>query len=248
MLAQAAAWWHRLLNRPAWAWDQSRGVAGKEDRRVSIRFPADLETTLLSPDQPKDGGFTARICDVSCRGARLVTDRPFVPGSLLTIVLPAAAGSNGFSVLACVVHSRAAGQAEWHIGCSFSAELDSDDLRAFGATTAHAAGPDGRSWKRFPCDGKATYQRLSEGDTTHHPAQVQNISANGVALLVPDELPVGLLLNAELSTAAGHTFAILACVVHLTPAAQGGFMAGCNFIRELDEVDLRALAAEDAAS
>ena len=54
-------------------------------------------------------------------------------------------------------------------------------------------------------------------------------------------IPTGTLLNAELHGPSGQTFTILACVVHVSAAAEGGHLLGCNFIRELSETDLRSL-------
>ena len=144
-------------------------------------------------------------------------------------------------MLACVVHCDTAGDNEWHVGCSFSAELDDDDLGCFGAVKARPLGPDGRNWTRFPCDVTATVQRLADADPKRYQARVRDISASGVALVLDDDIPTGTLLNAELHGASDRTFTILACVVHVTTAPEGGHVLGCNFIRELSEADLQTL-------
>ena len=71
--------------------------------------------------------------------------------------------------------------------------------------------------------------------------RVRDISASGMALIVDNEIPTGTLLNAELHGASGRTFTILACVVHVTTAPEGGHVLGCNFIRVLNETDLQTL-------
>src|SRR5207245_2531740 len=105
--------------------------------------------------------------------------------------LPSSSGKTSLAVLACVVHCQPAGEGEWLLGCSFSAELDDNDLEAFGALKARPLGPDGRNWTRFPCDVTATVQRLSDNDPRRYPARVRDISASGVALVVDDEIPTG---------------------------------------------------------
>jgi c-di-GMP-binding flagellar brake protein YcgR len=239
MFEQTAALWRRLLGRPAPA--NVTSTTAEEERRVWVRFPADLKTRVVVPNGADEPGLSARICDISRGGAKLVIARAFEPGSMLTIVLPSAQGKASLAVLACVVHCDAAGANEWHVGCSFSAELDDDDLSCFGAAKARPLGPDGRNWTRFPCDVTAMVQRLSDDDPTRYSAHVRDISASGVALIVDTEIPTGTLLNAELHGASGRTFTILACVVHVAPAPDGGHILGCNFIRELSERDLQAL-------
>src|SRR5215469_16039595 len=97
MLARALASWNRLVRRQ-WG-DRSPD----EDRRVWVRFPSGLETTLQparGPDGPRLG---ARVRDVSRGGILLVVDRPFEAGELLSVELPAAEGQPPSTVLACVV-------------------------------------------------------------------------------------------------------------------------------------------------
>jgi hypothetical protein len=62
-----------------------------------------------------------------------------------------------------------------------------------------------------------------------------------VAFHVDNEIPAGTLLNAELHGPSAQSFIILACVVHVVAAAEGGHVLGCNFIRELNEKDLQTL-------
>jgi c-di-GMP-binding flagellar brake protein YcgR len=239
MFEQTAALWRRLLGRPAAS--AAKAATAEDERRVWVRFPADLETRLVAPTRPDEPGLPARIRDVSRGGTKVLVSRAFDPGSLLTVVLPSSSGKTSLAVLACVVHCQPAGEGEWLLGCSFSAELDDDDLSGFGAVKARPLGPDGRNWARFPCDVTATVQRLSDDDPIRYSARVRDISASGVALLVDNDIPTGTLLNAELHGASEQTFTILACVVHVAPAPEGGHILGCNFIRELNETDLKTL-------
>ena len=85
--------------------------------------------------------------------------------------------------------------------------------------------------------------RSIAGLTIPRPAAVlvRMLLACGIALVVTDEIPAGTLLNADLHGAGAESFAILACVVHVSAAPEGGHVLGCNFIRELNENDLKNL-------
>ena len=147
------------------------------------------------------------------------------------------------TVLACVAHSQPSGDAEWVVGCRFSAELGADDLAAFGAARSKSGHADNRSWSRFPCEVKAVYQIVGEEEGIRREAKVLNISAGGVALSVDQDIRVGALLGAELHGPNGRAvLTILACVVHVTVQSEQERTLGCNFIQELCEQDLEALA------
>ena len=70
-----------------------------------------------------------------------------------------------------------------------------------------------------------------------------NISAGGVALVVDHDVPPGALLSAELHAPDGRAVVtILACVVQVTVRSERERVLGCNFIQELGDDDLAALA------
>ncbi len=204
-----------------------------------MRHPADLRTQVAPAGD--EGGFPARIRDLSRGGLKLLADRPFDPGDLVTVGLPDANGAPNLTVLACVVHCQALGPKQWAVGCNFSQELSEAELRAFGAARARPTPPDLRAWERSPCDVRAVCQTVS-GAEPPWAAQVLNVSPAGMALAVEREVSNGALLSAVLhGPHGGEPLTILACVVHVSERAGGGRMLGCNFIRELSEDDLRRL-------
>src|SRR5260370_25649138 len=180
MCEQPEGLWRGLRGKPD---PSSVETAGEEEGRVWVRFPADLEARVVAPNRTDEPGLSARIRNISRGGARLLVARPFDPGSMLTVVLASSHGKTSLAVLACVVRCDGAGGNEWRVGCSFSTELDDDDLSCFGAVKARPLGPDGRNWTRFPCDVTATVQRLSDDDPKRYSARVRDISASGVALI-----------------------------------------------------------------
>src|SRR4051794_5495398 len=100
MFGRTVSFWKRLLGRQAPA---EAGVAvqrGRDGRRVGLRSPAGLETTVL----PASGGdpvrLTARLRNISLGGVSLRVDRPFEPGDLLSVELPGATEQSPCTALA----------------------------------------------------------------------------------------------------------------------------------------------------
>jgi c-di-GMP-binding flagellar brake protein YcgR len=239
---RAASLWNRLTQKPAWQ-GPGAGQTAEEDRRLQVRRHVRVETKVTPAAAEAEPSLSARILDVSSGGVKLVVGRAFEQGDLLTLELPAPAGGPAVSVLACVVHAQREGDEEWVLGCRFSAELNDADLAAFGAVRAKPVEPDGRNWSRFPCEVKAVYQIIPDEDDVRREAKVLNISAGGVAMLVEHEVRAGALLSAELHAPTGQTVVtILACVVHVSVQSEHERVLGCNFIQELSENDLKALA------
>jgi hypothetical protein len=237
-----SSFWRRLVGWRAPGSDASEVEAGQDDRRVWVRFPSSVQTTL----QPAHGGdaerLSARVRDISRGGIRLLVETAFEPGALISVELPDPSGESSYIVLAYVIHASAADDGTWALGCTFARELSDEDLEAFGGRRKKPSRPDDRSWVRFPCSVQSSYQVVSEPEEQQRSAQVLNISASGIGLLVDQAVETGTLLSLELCSASGDAFqAILACVVHATPQGEGQWALGCNFIRELTVAELQAL-------
>src|SRR5262249_20342649 len=146
-----------------------------------------------------------------------------------------------------IVRVEPAGGDDWALGCVFARELGDADLESFGARRERHASADQRQWMRFPCNVKAAYQKISSLQTAPAEAQVLNISASGVGLMVKEQIEAGTLRSVGLQPPTGEVgFTMLACVVHVTAQANGDHALGCNFIRELADADLDALLAAPA--
>jgi hypothetical protein len=242
MFGRTVSFWKRLLGRQAPAEAAAAVPPAQDERRVWLRYPADLETTVL----PAGGGdpvrFTARLRNISLGGVSVSVDRPFEPGDLLSVELPGATEQSRCTVLACVVHVHRGAGGEWILGCTFSRELSEEDLEALGAHRERHGPSDQRTWVRFACAVKASYQAIAEEGAAPRPAKVVNVSASGVGLVVGEPVENGTLLSVELHAARGaFTRTMLACVVHVTARAEGEWALGCNFIRSLSAEDLKAL-------
>jgi hypothetical protein len=234
MFGRTFSFWRRWAGRPG-SEESTTGTA-EADRRVWLRYHVNLETTLLPPSRASR--FVARLRDISRGGVNLITDRPFQLGDHVSIELPAPEGQT-HHVLACIVRTSRQADGEWALGCSFSRELSDEDLESFGARREKHPAPDQRTWIRFPCEIQASYQIVgTEG--IPYSAQVENISASGIALIGDEPLETGVLLTLELQSAGSAATVILACVVHAAPQS-GRWVLGCSFIRELSEEDLQVL-------
>ncbi len=236
----ALSLWRRLIGTGA----EQKQDAG-DDRRIWVRHPADLETTLKSAHNGSADRLSARVRDISRGGVSLVVSRKFKVGELLSVELPKDGATH--EVLACIVRCEKANDKEWSVGCTFSSELSDDELQGFGARRRPHDPADNRRWVRYECDVHATYELITAAGEKH-PAQVLNISASGVGLVVSRHVEPGALLNVELQSPEGKTLhTMLACVVHVNPRSNSQFALGCNFIRELSEEDLEQLIARQPA-
>jgi c-di-GMP-binding flagellar brake protein YcgR len=239
MFEGTVAWWRRMMkHQPAAA--STGAVTTSVERRIWVRHPCNLQTKYAP--ETDELPLSARILDISRGGARLVVNRSHEPGSLISLELPGPDGKTKCAALACIVHERQIGDEEWELGCSFSRELDEEQLRVFGLGSATPPTDDKRNWPRFTANLTATVQLTNSYNASRWPAQVLDLSPGGIALAVDHEICNGALLTMDLGSANGHMVeTILICVVHITTHEDGTRRLGCNFISELDENDLRQL-------
>ncbi len=232
------SFWRSLVGKSA----GGPGTAAETERRLWVRHDVELDAACLPAGQPHTEQFSARVRDISRGGINLIVSRELQPGELLSLELPHRDDQPGHCLLVCVVRVEPASQGEWALGCLFSEELEHDELEIFGALRQETPPSDQRIWQRFPCNLEATIQAISPEDANPVPAQVLNVSARGIGLLVKQPTTTGALINVALQGGAGKgQRTILACVVHITSHDEGVWALGCNFIRELEEEDLQAL-------
>lgn len=211
-----------------------------DDRRAHIRHPANLETTchLVNSQQP---GMKVNVRDVSRGGINFFVEREMPPGTLVRIDLPRPSTGGESVMLACVMHCRPQAGGGYSIGCAFSDELGNDELAEFGGRREPARTEDKRAWTRFPAHGFAEFETVPPTTRGRRKAEITNISTSGVGLLLDQKIDPGIILDLSLKTKKGSQFDILACVVYLGSRPEGGWVAGCHFIRELEESDIKLL-------
>ena len=244
MFERTFSFWRRWVGQSQPKASNVAGVATLEDdeRRLWVRYPADLQAKIQLSDQGQGSKAAAHIRDISRGGANLLLGHEVQLGQLLNLELPATADDGAHTVLACVVRVNPATDGRWEIGCVFSRELTDDDLGCFGAKRVRHDGKDQRTWMRFECQLTAQIEKIGDSDARRDSARVLNVSASGVGLLVDRYVDAGALLIVELIGTDQRTRrTILACVVHVNQREGQEWALGCNFIRELSEEDIQAL-------
>jgi hypothetical protein len=234
MLARALSAWGRLLG---WG----RGTPPEAERRDSVRYPSTIETVCRPAERPDALPLPARVQDISAGGINLVVGRRFEPGDLLSVDIPS--GEEGTStVLACVVWADRARGGGWSLGCVLTTTLADDELIRLGARPPRPSAPDPRAAVRVPCQARAQYQRVRLPDSPPETAEVVNLSAGGIALLVDEPVDLGEVLSLGLHAGDGEVVGnVLASVVRVA-SQNGRRLVGCNFIGELGAEQMKALA------
>jgi hypothetical protein len=218
------------------------GEIVQDDRRAWDRYPSSAEVSVQAAEEGGGTRQTAAVRDVSRGGIKLIVRNVYAAGDMVRVDLPGGTPGATDSILACVIQVRAESNDSWAIGCVFCEELNDDELGAFGASRVKAPSGDKRNFVRFPCSVKATYERVDDPENSNVEAEVDNVSATGIGLLLDRPLELGSLLNLHLrNPSRTETRTILACVVHVSTRPGGKCLLGCNFIRELDTNDLKAL-------
>lgn len=242
MLASAVTFWRWLTGQPMSLNTTAVLDDPHAERRVWLRFAANLNVRCDPVGTPPEPGVYAVIGDISRGGILIIAPRRFEPGSILSVELPSSKGQPGIAALACVVRAQPHGESDWAMGCRFASELSDDQLQMFGAARERPPSTDPRAWSRFSCDARAIYHRVNDADDPiPRKARVLNMAAAGMALLVDEQINIGELLSTELQDAEGRpVLTILACVVRVQSVSEG-LILGCNFIRELGDKDLQAL-------
>jgi hypothetical protein len=226
--------------------DTHESAESESDRRIWVRYPCELDATCQPANRPDAVRLSARVRNISRGGINFLLNCPVESGSLLSVELPGIAGKTVSTVLAYVVRVESVTDGEWSIGCTFATELGNEDLAPFGVSRVQSKGTDKRTWVRFPCNIKASYQFVKAEEPTSWSAEVVNMSANGIGLLVNEGVDLGKLLNLELRAERGdYVLNILACVVRLTPEVDGSHCTlGCNLIRELTNQETKLLLGD----
>lgn len=230
------SFWRRLVGR-----GDSRPATQTDERRLWVRYPADLTSTVQPASAPGTIRVSSRVRDISLGGANLLVDTYFEAGQLISVELPLRDGKDTLLVLACIVRVMEEKPGQFALGCVFSRELANEDLEGLGGQRVRHEPSDKRIWKRFPTNLAANFQKVGDLNNEVFSAQVLNVSANGVGLLVRDKIDTGTLLTVDFLSEDEVRRTILACVVHVLRRDQEEWALGCNFIRELSEEDLHDL-------
>jgi len=235
MFEQLKGLWQSVMGRSA--------TVDEDERRIWVRHPSKVETRLQSVGNGVDTRLSARVRNVSKGGMLIFVDHAFEPGDMISMDLPCEESGTSESVLACVVHVTELESGGWALGCEFSEELPRDHLIRLGAPRDKASTKDQRIARRYECPVHATYEVSEKEGKSERPVEVQNISLRGIGLVMREPIQTGSLLNLSLrGPHSKNVHRILACVVHVSHQPGQEWMVGCNFINELSDNDMQALA------
>jgi hypothetical protein len=240
MLGLSTTLWRQLVGWPDQIASAAPAASAGVERRIWVRTPSEATATFQQGVGTDDGRFSAQVRNISRGGINFLAEQHFESGAILSVELPGTDGRS-YTVLACVAHVTAEAEGQWAVGCRFSCELGDADLRAFAAATVAPAETEQRKWVRFRSKARASYALVAANEESRQQAQVINLSANGVALCLEQSVQAGALLNLELHGPTSSRI-ILACVVRVEPEAEGLWLVGCNFIRDLTDQELEALS------
>ena len=101
-----------------------------DDRRASVRFPCELESSCSPITTNRATTWSGKIRDISRGGMGIVLSRRFELGTLLNIEIQEPDGTSSGVVLARVVHVTPHSTGGWVIGCCFTNELDDDEVKS----------------------------------------------------------------------------------------------------------------------
>lgn len=222
--------------------ERESNLAVETDRRDWARFPCDVKVRCHLVGASERESLVAQVTNISRGGISLLVDRELRSSQFLGVDLPTSSEGEVSCVLAYVLHANLKAEGKWALGCSFSAELDDEELQAFGASRLRPEKRDQRSWVRFPCPFQATFQVVRGTETVNQSAQVVDIAPTGIGLQVLEPLEVGTLISIEMcGREPAQPLTVLASVVRSREQPGDEWMLGCTFIRELTEAELRTL-------
>ena len=214
-------------------------TSSAQDRREHPRQATDIRTICRPVSEDYHVGI--QIQDVSLGGLKFISTDALRQGTMIRIDLPKQSGPPT-TVLACVTHINESGHEKWDVGCSFSLELSDDEMRTFGATKSALGADDPRAWVRHPARGTVEFRVLPGHDGPPRTAQLVDLSAAGVGLVVDDELEAGSAITVSMKRLDDKPDRpILACVVYQTKRPDGKWAVGCNFLHRLTESELDEL-------
>jgi hypothetical protein len=96
------------------------------ERRAAPRLPSELKVSCCPVGALLTERRRVRLRNVSCQGVALIADRPWGPGTTLSLDLPL--GERPTPTRARVVHSTAQAGGSFLIGCIFESALTEEQI------------------------------------------------------------------------------------------------------------------------
>lgn len=96
-----------------------------------------------------------------------------------------------------------------------------------------------RAWIRYDCALRSTLRPAGKPSSSEWLATVLNVSAGGIRFRLSHEFETGSLVLIEIPDE--NRLTLEARVIHAHDLGSGYYEIGCNFLRELDEAELKKL-------
>jgi hypothetical protein len=118
------------------------------------------------------------------------------------------------------------------------------------ASQAESATPPAKSERRrtarFECRRTNRWRLFATASCSSGEGTVQDISVDGLSLIVNSELRPGLFLDVTLSSAeeGNSCQPMLVRVRRVTPREDGSWIAGCTFVKKLSKEELQGWLEE----
>jgi hypothetical protein len=227
-----------FLQRLTGSWHGT--AAPGAEGRIWVRYPSDRQTVIRLEAADAEP-MVAKVQDVSRGEIRLLLHQDLDLGAMILVELPARGDQPPTMVQASVVDEKPGSDAGWLYTCRFATDLSEEELPGLGARLQRPLGVEKREGERLPSRGKVVF-RVINCDDVERSAPIHNVSSNGVAFVLPEQIDPGRLLSIHLHDDADTpVLSIVACVVFMSNWGGGKWMIGCNFIRELDGAELAAV-------
>ncbi len=98
-----------------------------------------------------------------------------------------------------------------------------------------------RAAVRYSLPPGRTAQSVVDEQGSRREAQVRNISATGIAVIVDHRFEPGALLTVEFAVKEGNTRTLRARVVRVERDSTDRWLAGCSLLQRLSDYELLAL-------
>jgi hypothetical protein len=100
-----------------------------------------------------------------------------------------------------------------------------------------------RTAPRFPANPDTVCRVMATDDPAFRPAELHNISASGIKIVLPHRYEAGTILTVQLCHLRSELdLSLLVRVVHVAGRNHGKYSTGCAFLAPLQGHELLALA------
>lgn len=190
----------------------------------------------------EEGPWPATVRNISAAGIGMVADRPFKPGSLLTLELPVKNVKLAEPRMMRVTHvTTLAGKQSWYLGGIFASPLSREHLDALRMRSpALLPQSDRRTGVRHLTRLARPCQLLRATEIGSWLTSIRNVSADGIGLIARRPIKPGMVVTVELPTRRTNSRQLR--VTHARQqSGNSWWVLGGVFSAELSDSELKSL-------